>query len=180
MKDLMTGEWGNAVTVALMLMMICDVQAAPNMRLHGALVAEPCVIPPGEEEIRLDFGSIVDKYLYANSRTLGQAFDINLTECDLTLGNSVNVTFIGMESVALPGLLALDSGSEATGVAIGIETQAMQPVLVNQTSEKFPLQAGGNRIELQAYVRGEPAALSNHAIGYGAFTATATFSLEYE
>ncbi|MBJ2078384.1 fimbrial protein [Serratia ureilytica] len=183
MKHLMTGTWGVAAataTLTLTLMMQGDAQAAPNMRLHGALVAEPCVIPPGDEEIQLDFGSIVDKYLYANTRTPGQAFDINLTECDLTLGKTVNVTFIGTENLALPGLLALDGGSEATGVAIGIETPSAQPVPINQASEKFPLQEGGNRIGLQAYVKGEPDAISTHAIGFGAFIATATFALEYE
>ncbi|MGO3397582.1 MAG: fimbrial protein, partial [Serratia proteamaculans] len=38
--------------------------AAENMRLHGALVAEPCVIPPGDETVVLDFDTVIDKYLY--------------------------------------------------------------------------------------------------------------------
>lgn len=183
MKHLMASTWcmaASTATLALTLMMQCDAQAAPNMRLHGALVAEPCVIPPGDEEIRLDFGSIVDKYLYAHTRTPGQEFDLNLTECDLTLGKTVRLTFIGTENLALPGLLALDGSSEATGVAIGIETWSAQLVPINQASEKFPLQEGGNRIGLRAYVKGEPNAISNHAIGFGAFIATATFALEYE
>lgn len=41
-----------------------------NVHLYGALVAEPCVVPSGDEEIHLDFGSIIDKYL--NTRTPGQ------------------------------------------------------------------------------------------------------------
>ncbi|MBD8216994.1 type 1 fimbrial protein, partial [Erwinia persicina] len=43
--------------------------AAENMRLHGALVAEPCVIPPGDETVVLDFDTVIDKYLYLNTRT---------------------------------------------------------------------------------------------------------------
>lgn len=39
------------------------------MYLQGALVAEPCVIPLSDEEITLDFGTIIDKYLYLNTRT---------------------------------------------------------------------------------------------------------------
>ena len=151
-----------------------------NVHLHGALVAEPCVIPPGDEEITLDFGTIIDKYLYLNTRTLGQAFEIHLEECDLTLGKTVSVSFTGMESSALPGLLAIDGGSAATGIAIGLETPSAQPLPLNQASNKSLLQEGGTSIALKAYVQGEPDALRDQSIERGPFSAVATFNLEYE
>ncbi len=46
--------------------------AADNMYFHGALVAEPCTLRPGDEDIRLDFGSVIDKYLYTYGRTPGR------------------------------------------------------------------------------------------------------------
>lgn len=156
------------------------VVAEPNMRLYGALVADPCIIPPGDEDIQLEFGNIVDKYLYQNMRTPGHSFEIRLSDCDLSLVNTVSVTFEGAESTALPGLLALDGGSEATGIAIGLETPESQPLPLNQASDKYTLQAGNNVIALRAYVRGEPEAITNKAIGHGAFNAVATFSLSYE
>lgn len=151
-----------------------------NVYLHGALVAEPCVIPPGEEDIALDFGTIIDKYLYLNTRTPGQSFSIHLTECGLSLGKTVNVTFLGAENTALPGLLAIDGGSQATGIAIGLETQQVKPVPINQPTDNYLLQEGENRIALKAYVRGEPEAIKNQSIERGPFSATATFRLEYE
>lgn len=151
-----------------------------NLYLHGALVAEPCVIPPGDEEITLDFGTIIDKYLYLNTRTLGQAFEIHLEECDLTLGKTVSVTFTGTENNALPGLLAIDGGSEAKGIAIGFETPSGKPLPLNTQSGKSLLQDGGNIIALRAYVQGEPLAIADQTIGRGAFSAVATFNLEYE
>ncbi|EMB2350552.1 type 1 fimbrial protein [Serratia marcescens] len=151
-----------------------------NLYLHGALVAEPCVIPPGDEEITLDFGTIIDKYLYLNTRTLGQAFEIHLEECDLTLGKTVSVTFTGTENQALPGLLAINGGSEATGIAIGFETPLSKPLPLNTQSDKSLLQGGGNIIALKAYVQGEPIAIADKTIGRGAFSAVATFNLEYE
>lgn len=156
------------------------VAAEPNVRLYGALVAEPCVIPPGDDNIQLEFGSIVDKYLYQNTRTPGQAFEVRLAECDLSLSNTVTVTFEGMESAVLPGLLALDGGSVATGIAIGLETPEAQPLPLNQASDTYPLQTGSNVIGLKAYVQGEPEAISTRTIGHGTFAATATFSLAYE
>ncbi|MBE3210333.1 type 1 fimbrial protein [Enterobacter cloacae complex sp. P32C] len=151
-----------------------------NVHFYGALVAEPCVIVPGDEDIRLDFGTVIDKYLYLNTRTLGLPFEIRLAECDLTLGNMVKVTFIGTENTALPGLLAINDSSKASGIGIGLETQAGKPLPLNSESDKYLLQKGNNTIALKGYVQGEPKALANRAIGYGSFSAVATFTLEYE
>lgn len=151
-----------------------------NVHLYGALVAEPCLIAPGSEEIALDFGAIIEKYLYLNTRTLGKPFEIHLTGCDLTLGKTVKATFLGTESSALPGLLAIDANSEAKGIAIGLETQGAKPLPFNQASDQFPLQEGYSRIVLKAYVQGEPASIANQSIKPGGFSAAATFSLEYE
>lgn len=151
-----------------------------NVRLYGALVTEPCVILPGDEDIQLDFGTVIDKYLYLNTRTLGQSFEIHLVECELTLGKTVRVTFTGTENSALPGLLAIDGSSEAMGIAIGLETAQAKPLPLNKASDKLLLQEGSNIIALKAYVQGEPDAIRNHSIERGPFSAVATFNLEYE
>ncbi len=151
-----------------------------NVRLHGALVAEPCVIPPGDENIRLDFGTVIDKYLYTNQRTHGQAFEIHLTECDLSLGKTVKVTLSGIENPHLAGLLAIEGGSEASGIAIGMETQAGQPLPLNKGGEGYRLVSGNNTLTVLAYVQGEPNAIASRSIERGRFSAIATFSLEYE
>lgn len=151
-----------------------------NVHLYGALVAEPCVVQPGDEEINLDFGSVIDKDLYLNTRTLGQSFEIHLKECDLTLGKTVSVTFTGTENRALPGLLTIVGGSKAVGIAIGLETWSAKPIPFNKASDKLLLQEGGNIIALKAYVQGEPDAIRNRSIARGTFSAVATFNLEYE
>lgn len=150
-----------------------------NLRLHGALVAEPCSINPGDDLVEVDFGTIVDKYLYLNQRTAGHGFQLRLADCDIALGNLVKVKFKGTENSSLPGLLALNAGSQASGVAIGIETPAGQALALGQFSTAYTLTNGSNAINLQAYVRAEPAALAAQNIQRGAFTAVATFSLEY-
>jgi type 1 fimbria pilin len=154
--------------------------AAENMRLHGALVAEPCVIPPGDETVVLDFDTVIDKYLYMNTRTHGQAFKLHLAQCDLSLGKTVRVTFSGNESTALPGLLALNGASQASGIAIGMETPQGTPLPINQPGKTQALVSGANILTAHAYVQGEPEALANKAIERGPFSAIATFSLEYE
>lgn len=168
------------IILAMALTTKMGLAADNNVHLYGALVAEPCVISPGDEEIQLEFGTIVDKYLYKYTRTKGQAFEIGLAACDLSLGNVVKVTFSGTEDPELPGLLSLDGNSEASGIGIGLETQSSQMLAINQKSSSFPLQDGNSTIALQAYVQGENSAIANHSIGRGGFTATATFQLDYE
>jgi type 1 fimbria pilin len=152
---------------------------AENMRLFGALVAEPCALLPGDENISLDFGSVLEKYLYLNQRTHGKPFQLHLTGCDVQPGSGVTLTFSGTPNVALPGLLALDGSSQAGGIAIGMETVEGKMLPFNETSEVYPLTPGDNVVTLQAYVQGEPDALNNQRIRYGNFSAVATFSLAY-
>ncbi|EGS1685947.1 type 1 fimbrial protein [Enterobacter cloacae] len=169
----------HAALIAGSLAFSCVAQA-DNVHLHGALVAEPCVIAPGDENVRLDFGTVIDKYLYANDRTHGQAFEIHLTECDLSLGKTVKVTFSGRENSSLKGLLAIDGGSRASGIAIGMETQAGQPLPLNKIGDGYRLISGSNTLTVLAYVQGEPEAIAHRTIERGPFSAIATFSLEYE
>ncbi|HEJ7055314.1 MAG: fimbrial protein [Serratia marcescens] len=167
---------------AAALLLLCTVPAGAvdNMRLHGALVAEPCVIPPGDETVVLDFDTVIDKYLYLNTRTPGQTFELHLAQCDLSLGKTVRVTFSGAESAGLPGLLALNGASQASGIAIGMETPQGEPLPINQQGKAQTLVSGANTLTARAYVQGEPEALKHKSIERGPFSAVATFSLEYE
>lgn len=171
-----------AARCAMAALLLCSQLslAAENMRLHGALVAEPCVIPPGDETVVLDFDTVIDKYLYLNTRTPGQPFTLHLAQCDLSLGKTVRVTFSGTESAALPGLLALSGGSQASGIAIGMETPQGGSLPINQQGKAQTLVSGTNILTAQAYVQGEPDALKHKTIERGPFSAVATFSLEYE
>ncbi|WP_337264910.1 MULTISPECIES: fimbrial protein [unclassified Serratia (in: enterobacteria)] len=154
--------------------------AADNLRFRGALVAEPCTLRAADENITVDFGSIVDKYLYINGRTLGEPLVLHLDDCDISLGNMVKLTFSGVESTRLNGLLAISGASQTQGIAIGIETQQGNLVALNTGRYNQGLVAGNNTLSLRAYVRGEPEAIAQKSIIPGDFTASATFLLEYE
>lgn len=151
-----------------------------NLLFRGSLVADPCMIPPGEENVRLDFGTVIDKYLYQNFRTYSQPFELHLTECDLIVVKTVKVTFSGVENAHLKGLLAIDGGSNTRGIAIGMETQDGRPLPINKRGEGYRLTSGTNILTVLAYVQGEPQAIANRTIELGPFNAIATFSLEYE
>ena len=168
-----------ALLVGMPLLLPGTLEAADNLSFRGVLVADACTLRPGDEAVELNLRDVSSKYLYLNARTLGMPFQLHLEGCDTTVGSSVTVTFGGNESLVLPGLLALDSGSSATGVAIGIETPADRPLPLNTASDEQVLSNGNNTIALKAYIRGEPQAIANQSIAAGTFRATSTFTLHY-
>lgn len=152
-----------------------------TVNFDGTLIEDACEVYPGDEAVVLDFGTVIDKFLYMYNRTQSQAFAIRLINCDLVLGREVKVSFSGTESVSLAGLVALDSGSQAKGVAVGLETASGSALKLNSGSYTQALTAGSNNaLNLKAYVQGEPLALQNRTLVLGPFTATTTFTLEYE
>ncbi|KRP52292.1 fimbrial protein [Pseudomonas poae] len=153
--------------------------AADNLSFKGNLVEEACTIRPGDEAITLELWDLTSKYLYLNTRSVGKGFQLHLEDCDTSVGNTVTITFGGRENRELPGLLALDSGSGASGIGVGLETPSSKPLPLNATSDEQVLTNGANVIELKAYVQGEPKAISDQTIGHGAYTVTSTFTLNY-
>jgi type 1 fimbria pilin len=158
---------------------VTDGHAADNLSFKGNLVEEACTIRPGDEAITLQLWDVTSKYLYLNTRTRGQGFKVHLEDCDTTIGKTVTITLGGRENPALPGLFALDGGSGASGIGLGIETPNDKPLPLNTASDEQALSNGSNVIALKAYVRGEPDALRDQSIGHGNFTVTSTFTLDY-
>lgn len=165
---------------SIILMFSPGTYAKDNVVMRGALVTEPCVIAPGDESIQLDFGTIVDKYLYLNQRTHGQEFKLRLSDCDLSLGNTVRISFSGAESQELPGLLEVKSGGESTGFAIGLETTDGEALPINDSDGSYTLKKGVNLITINAYLQAEPKAISDRRIKYGGFKVVANFRLDYQ
>lgn len=166
------------VFMAIVLMMGTACAKDNNLHFDGTLVAEPCVLDPKTTDITLDFGTVIDKYLYLNTRTHSQPFSINLKECDTSLGDSVVFTFKSTESNELPGLLALTRGT-ASGIAIGLERSDGTKIEVNKPTKGFALNSGVTTLNFRGYVQREPTALRQHTIGRGEFIAIATFEIEY-
>ena len=154
-------------------------QAADNLSFKGNLVEEACTIRPGDEAITLELWDVTSKHLYINTRSQGKGFKLHLEDCDTTIGNTVTITFGGRENMALPGLFALDGGSGASGIGVGLETPSNKPLPLNTVSDEQVLSNGNNVIELKASVQGEPDAIRDQTIGHGRFTVTSTFTLDY-
>lgn len=167
------------VTLVLALGLTTDAKAADNLSFKGNLVQEACTLRPGDEAVTLELWDVTSKHLYLNTRSQGKDFSLHLENCDTTIGATVSITFGGRENTALPGMLALDGGSGASGIGVGIETPSNKPLPLNSPSDAQVLIDGSNVIALKAFVQGEPQAISDQTIGRGAYRVTSTFTLDY-
>ena len=84
-------------------------------------VAEPCVIQPEMSDIQLTSGLSSTNTCICKLRTHSQTRVAPATGVRFSLGNTVAITLTGTENAKLPGLLALDAGSLASGIGIGLE-----------------------------------------------------------
>lgn len=172
------------VMMLTLLLSIGFVHATNNigmeMDFKGTLVNEPCTVDPNDTDIQLDFGTIIDEYLYLNTRTHSQPFTIHLQDCDIDNWpgeGTVTVHFDGAEDAALPGYLAM---SDTTiGAAVGLEQGDGTFLPLRKTSAPIQLSDGSVALNFKAFVEGEPQAITNKTIKLGDFSATATFFLDY-
>lgn len=156
-------------------------QAADNLEFTGALVDAACNLHTGDDDIELDFNTVINNYLYTYGETPARPFYLRLDDCDNSVLTGVRLTFKGTESTELPGLLALDPSSTAKGIAVAVQTAGGQALLINNaTGVLITLPDGNLVIPLQALLKAEPTAKSNQSIDLGDFKATATFALNYE
>lgn len=162
----------------LLLLGIIASSEATEMKITGVLIDEPCSLNPSDGNINVEFGELTDKDLY-NSRRIEQPFYIELTECNSSAIKTLSVKFMGEASSQQPGLLALDSSSQASGIAIGIESEGVSLPINSQQGASFPFKNGNNTLAFNAYVRADPDAITQKNIGLGHFTATTTFVFEY-
>lgn len=167
------------LAVLLSLIIVPKGYAADNLRFRGNLVQGACSIRPGDEDIELTLREMTSKFIYRYTRSEGKPFSLHLENCDTGIADSVTITFSGIENPDLPGLLAVDAGSQASGIGVGLETLQSNPLPLEVASDEQALITGNNVIELQVYVKGEPQAILDQSIVPGAFSASSTFTLGY-
>lgn len=170
---------GPATAVILLLNILpCGAQAIDNnLNFNGTLVSEPCDPDPRTTNFVVDFGTVVKKSLYLNTRTESTPFSINLLNCDTAISQSVVFTFTGSESTVLPGMLAV--ANPVAGIVIGLESADGKSLPVNQPAPALSLAQGTNSFHFNAYVSAEPEAIKNQTIITGQFSATATVEIAY-
>lgn len=158
----------------LLLVSIPAPHADTDVFFTGNLVADPCELHVDSEEQIVDFRNIPSKTFIKYHLSERERFSIMLINCDLSLGSTVEVTFMGAEDVDQPGLFAVTG--TAAGIAIAIEDADGTPVLPNTKMRPTALTAGDTNLNFQAFV----SAPVHSRVREGDFECVTTFLLEYD
>lgn len=154
-------------------------QGHGKVTFTGSVVDAPCSIHPDSIDQTIPLGQISNATLKAGKPSTPRNFDIKLENC--TFGtpatkNKVAVTFTGMESSVVTGLLG--TTGLAKGVAVGImDSSSGHTVELGKPTKGQLLKDGNNTLGFAAYVQGTSDAKT--AITEGDFQAVADFTLAY-
>lgn len=148
--------------------------ADTDVYFSGNLIADPCELHVDSEDQIVDFRNVPSKTFIKYPRSERERFSIWLTECDLTLGDSVTVTFLGTEDSAQPGLFAVTG--TASGIAIAVEDENGVPVKPNVPMRPAALKEGDTFLNFQAFI----SAPVHGLVREGDFECITTFLLEYD
>lgn len=147
--------------------------SAIDLKIKGTLSHTPCIIKPENQNMVVDFGNVVSKYILFNGRTPPAVFRLVLSECD-GLKNKVSITFKGNKS-ANPnnsGMLKLNG---AQGIYVNIETESGVQLPIDTPSSFHDLPHKENSIAFKAFVVGG----INEEVTLGAFSGEAVIVLDY-
>jgi len=158
----------------LLLAGVSVTHADTDVHFSGNLIADPCELHVDSEDQIVDFRNVPSKTFMKYPRSERERFSIWLTECDLSLGDTVTVTFMGTEDSAQPGLFAVTG--TASGIAIALEDENGVPVKPNVPMRPAALKEGDTFLNFQAFI----SAPVHGLVREGDFECVTTFLLEYD
>lgn len=153
-----------------------------DIQYSGTLIALPCTVDPLYENFGVDFGGNINSQDLVDGQRHYSKEDIlfHLTDCDTSMGNAISARFSGA-STTTNGLLNIDVGSQASGIAVGLETPSGVALPINnaQVEPVVPITDGEMTIRVRSYLQAVEGATVT-SITPGFFTATLTYTLVYE
>lgn len=167
------------VMLIITLLSTCSINAfaAADFSFTGGLVQEPCILDPNSSDIVIDFGSVINKFLYRYQRTAGIPITLNLQGCDTSTTNKLSITFKATEDAQQAGMMALDPSSTAKGIAIGIEEKGIF-ITINKSVERI-FHSGDNKMVFDLFLSANRESIKNNELHPGTINASATVELEY-
>ncbi|BEM64689.1 fimbrial protein [Serratia sp. IR-2025] len=156
-------------------------QGHGKVTFTGSIIDAPCSISPESSDQTVDLGQISNVALKNGGQSNPRPFSIDLENCSfeaiegVVQKNKVAVTFSGMESSSVDGLLGITG--TAKGAAVAITDGAGDTIKLGQPTKAQALQEGNNTLNFSAYLQGATA--SSAVIIPGDFQAVADFTLAY-
>lgn len=149
-------------------------QGHGTVKFKGAIIEAPCSIHPDSESREVPMGQIATAELKDGGRSTSRPFTLQLENCSLDTIKSVSTTFTGPISDIGTNALAIEGKGQ--GAAIIITNAGGKQIELGTPSDKQDLVIGNNDLQFAAYLQADSA----KTVTPGAFTATATFALDYQ
>lgn len=146
------------------------------IKFTGSLTADACKIDAGSQNLPVDLGQVATTAFNAGKGTKASPtkFSLQLTDCPATV-KGATVKFDGTSDTADTTLVALDSGSDATGVGVEISDNTGAAIPLHSASPVYTLAPGDNTLDFVArYVS------DNATVAAGEADATSQFTLNYQ
>ncbi|WP_272691079.1 fimbrial protein [Providencia sp. PROV116] len=181
-RYLIPGVFSSVIFLANIVSLNAYASNSNEIQYSGTLIALPCTVNPQYENFEVFFGFSINEKDLANGRRFYSKEDIlfRLDNCDVSMGNSISAKF-SAASTTDAGLLNVDAISEASGIAIGLETPSGVALPINNTQVEsmVPIKDGEMIIRLRSYLQAIDSGAIN-TVTPGFFSATLTYSLIYQ
>lgn len=168
------------VATFLMLCVSSSVKAEDQghgkVTFTGAIIDSPCSISPESIDQTVELGQVSNVALKDGGQSTPRNFQIHLENCELSDVNKVSLTFTGMESNEVDGLLGITG--TAKGAAVAITDGSGQLIELAKPTPTQELQDGSNTLSFSAYLQGT--SNTENEIIPGEFQSVADFTLAYQ
>jgi major type 1 subunit fimbrin (pilin) len=168
----------NTLIAASMAFMASSASAdTGTINFEGEITNSACSLGGGQlgTNMTVQLGLIsTNAFTAVGDRSPLVDFTIALVGCDTTVAQNVELAFApGAGSVVDSRLLGLENGGGATGVAIGIQDQAGNDVLIGGPATNYGLSNGNNNLNFKAFYEATSATVTaGSANGKAIFTLT--------
>lgn len=168
------------MVAAIALGFVSVANAAPKdqghgeIEFHGTIIDAPCSIETGDEEQKINMGSIANVSLKDGGKSAAKEFFIHLVNCDNTTAKTVTTTFTGPISAGNADLIGL-TGS-ASGASLGITDGSGTLIKLDTATKPQGIGNHDNTLNFTAFLQGDAGA----TIVPGSFSTTTNFTLDYQ
>ena len=147
----------------------------------GSIVDAPCSISPETVDQTVSLGQVSNVALKDGGKSTPKNFKIELENCTVATGKTVQVTFTGAKAQESNKNLLAIAGS-ASGAGIAMTDTSGSLVELGKAGTAQMLQNGKNTLQFAAYMQGLGGGTGNPApadVVPGDFTAITDFTLTY-
>ncbi|MEW5494368.1 fimbrial protein [Enterobacter cloacae] len=150
-------------------------QGSGQVTFSGSIIDAPCSISPESVDQTVELGQVSNSLLKKGGKSTMKPFTIQLENCEIEEGkNKVSVTFTGVESEDLEGML--DINGSASGAAVAIADKAGKLLKLGESSQAVDVAEGSTKLTFNAYLQG----VGTSDVVPGDFTSVAEFQMAYQ